>query len=102
MKLSFLLSIALGIVTVVAASTLWYLLDELGVFVALSGPISEFTSPEVQLVDYTGLGRVIGVAVVLSVANVVLLTALSTLAAFLYNICTTLVGGLQVTLADDS
>ena len=33
--------------------------------------------------------------------DVFLLTALSTLGAFLYNICSALVGGIQLTLTDD-
>ena len=32
--------------------------------------------------------------------NVVLITALGTLAAFLYNVCSDLVGGIEVTLSD--
>ena len=38
---------------------------------------------------------------VIAVVNVVLLTALATLGAFLYNIATNLVGGLHLTLSDD-
>jgi len=36
-----------------------------------------------------------------SAANVVLLTAIATLAAFLYNLSAALLGGLEVTLAED-
>ena len=38
---------------------------------------------------------------VLAVVNVILLTALATVAALLYNLCASLVGGLGVTLTDD-
>ena len=51
--------------------------------------------------DYIGFGRVISLAVVFGVINVILQTAIATLAAFLYNICAALVGGLQLTLTDD-
>jgi hypothetical protein len=100
MKLSFLLSIALGIVLVVAVFVLWYVLDALGVFTSVSEPVSEVS--QVEILDYVGLSRVLGVTVVIAVVNVVLITALSTLGAFLYNICTSLVGGLSVTLSDDN
>ena len=33
-------------------------------------------------------------------ANVILLTALATVGAFIYNLCADLVGGVEVTLAD--
>ena len=38
---------------------------------------------------------------VLSAVNVVLMTALGTLAAFLYNMAASLVGGLHVTFTED-
>jgi hypothetical protein len=100
MKLSFLLSIALGIILVIAVAVLWYVLDAMGVFTAVSGPVSEVS--EVDLLEYTARNRVLGIAVMVGVVNVVLITALSTLAAFLYNLSSSLVGGLQVTLSDDS
>jgi hypothetical protein len=37
-----------------------------------------------------------------SVVNIVLFTALATLGAYLYNMCSSLVGGVEVTLADDT
>ena len=40
-------------------------------------------------------------AIVVGVIDVILLTALATLAAFLYNVSSSLVGGLQLTLTDD-
>ena len=38
---------------------------------------------------------------IIAVVNVVLLTAISTLSAVLYNLAATLVGGVGVTLTDD-
>ena len=46
-------------------------------------------------------GRVLSLSIVIGVIDVILMTALSTLGAFLYNICSALVGGLQLTLTDD-
>ena len=54
-----------------------------------------------ELMRYVGFSRVISLATVIGVIDVFLLTALSTLGAFLYNICSALVGGVQVTLTDD-
>lgn len=106
MKLAFLLSIALAIVWIVAVIVLWSVLDGLGVFDAISRTLIDITRNEsggggVDLQSYLGLPRVVGVTAVLSLVNVVLMTALATLAAFLYNLAASLVGGLHVTLSED-
>ncbi|WP_432545599.1 DUF3566 domain-containing protein [Kineococcus sp. SYSU DK004] len=102
-KLSFLLSVAVGIALVVATGVVWAVLDGMGVFSDLDGLLRDVVGDEVDLnlLDYVGFGRVISLATVIAVVDVVLLTALSTLAAFLYNVCAALVGGLHVTLSDD-
>ena len=50
--------------------------------------------------DYIALPRVLSLAVVIGVIDVILLTALSTLSAFLYNLCAALTGGIEVTLTE--
>ena len=106
MKLSFLLAIALGIVTLVAVGVLWNMLQAMGVFTSVSSTYQELTATEAgqgtDLMQYLGFERVMGAAGTLAAVNVVLITALSTLSAFLYNITTALVGGLHVTLTDDA
>lgn len=106
LKLSFLLSVALGIVVAIAVAVLWYVLDALGVFTSASQTITEITASEsdtgFDLMQYVRLERVMTVTGILVGVNVILLTALSTLAAFLYNISASLVGGLQVTLSEDA
>jgi hypothetical protein len=105
MKSAFVLSIAVGITFVVAVATLWSVIDAAGVFDVVGGLITEFTqSPSaagVDVNDYVGFSRVVGLATVISVVNVVLLTALATLFAFLYNLSAALLGGFELTLAED-
>lgn len=102
MKLSFLLSVAIGIALVVAAGVLWTILDGMGIFSDVNGVIGEvLADPTFDVNDYVGFGKVVSLATVIAVVDVVLLTAIATLGAFLYNIATTLVGGLHVTLSDD-
>ena len=62
-----------------------------------------FNDPEnpFDLMDFLGFGRVLSLSIVVGVIDVILITALSTLGAFLYNICSALVGGIQLTLTDD-
>ncbi len=102
-KLSFLLSVAVGIALVVATAVVWSVLDGMGVFTDLDGLLRDVVGNDVDfaLVDYVGFGKVISLATVIAVVDVVLLTALSTIVAFLYNVSSALVGGLHVTLSDD-
>ncbi|GHG54588.1 hypothetical protein GCM10012320_25950 [Sinomonas cellulolyticus] len=105
LKMAFLLSVALGIVTVVASIVLWMVLDVTGIFDKINGLLGEIGGSEssgaLDLKKIASLGQVASFATIIAVVNVVLLTALSALTAVLYNISATLVGGIGVTLTDD-
>lgn len=102
MKLAFLLSVALGIALVVAAGVLWSVLDGMGVFDQVNGVVGEIMADNTfDLADYVGFGKVLSLSTVIAVVDVVLVTAIATLGAFLYNLAAALVGGLHVTLSDD-
>ncbi|MDO0926845.1 DUF3566 domain-containing protein [Streptomyces sp. TG1A-8] len=105
MKVSFLLSIALGICTIVASAMLWMVLDAMGVFSAVGGTISEATGANeatgFDLQDYLSLPHVLTFTVIIAVIDVVLATALATLGAFIYNLSAGFVGGIELTLAED-
>lgn len=103
MKLSFLLSVAIGIMIVVAAAVVWQTLDSMAVFTSVNETIATIADdPEFfNLLEYAAFPRVLSLATMIAVVDVVLLTALSTIGAFLYNIVAALVGGVTVTLTDD-
>ncbi|GGC01270.1 DUF3566 domain-containing protein [Cellulomonas carbonis] len=103
MKLAFLLSFAIGIMIVVAAAVVWMTLDGLGVFTSVNDTIAEITgSPDFfNLLEYVSFSRILSLATLIAIVDVVLLTALSTIGAFLYNIVAALVGGIHLTLTDD-
>ncbi|AXJ09332.1 DUF3566 domain-containing protein [Arthrobacter sp. PM3] len=104
LKMAFLLSVALGIVTVVAAIVLWTVLDLTGIFDQVDSLLGTLAGTEgggFELKKVASLGQVASFATIIAVINVVLLTALSMLSAVLYNIAATLVGGIGVTLTDD-
>ncbi|MBE3073677.1 MAG: DUF3566 domain-containing protein [Actinobacteria bacterium] len=105
MKLSFLLSVAVGIAGVVMITVLWTILSSMGVFADMSRTVEAVLNTtngaKFDLMDYIGLGRVVSLSIVIAVIDVILMTAISTLGAFLYNVCSSLVGGLQITLTDD-
>jgi hypothetical protein len=78
----------------------------MGVFDSVGSTVESVTRSSdnaqgIDILDYIGLGRVLSITFVLSAVNVVLMTALCTLAAFLYNMAASLVGGLHVTFTED-
>ncbi len=102
MKLSFLISVAIAIMIVVAAAVLWLTLDGLQVFAQindLAGTI--FADSDFNVLEYVSFSRVLSAATLVAVIDIFLITALSTIGAFLYNITATLVGGVHVTMTDD-
>ncbi|GAA4361057.1 hypothetical protein GCM10023166_02390 [Paeniglutamicibacter cryotolerans] len=104
LKMAFLLSVALGIVTVVASVVLWSVLDLTGTFDRVNELLQQIvgtTDSKFDLKTLASLGQVASFATIIAVVNVVLLTALAMLSAVLYNISSTLVGGIGVTLTDD-
>jgi hypothetical protein len=102
MKTAFLLSIAMGIVTVVAVGIVWGVLGAAGVWDSLNNTVQTVMGNDFQIQDYIGTGRVLGFTMLVAVVDVVLLTAIATLGAFLYNLAATLLGGVEVTLAEDN
>ena len=106
MKTAFLLSIAFGIVTVVSVLMVWTVLDRAGVWESINATVSDVVGPDsastFDVEDYVGTSRVLGFTLLVSAVNVILLTAVATLSAFLYNMSAALLGGVEVTLAEDS
>ncbi|MCL2091264.1 MAG: DUF3566 domain-containing protein [Micrococcales bacterium] len=103
MKLSFLMSFALGIMSVIAAAAMWLALDGLQVFAKIEDLVSQVTSADgaATVMSYFGFGKVLASAMLVGVIDVFLITALGTIAAFLYNIVAALVGGLHVSVTDE-
>lgn len=106
MKVSFLLSVAFGIVTFVAVFITWSVLGAAGVWDSVNQTVGTIvTSGESEstfdIRDYVGMGRVLGFTLIVAVVDVVLLTAMATLSAFLYNMAASLLGGVEVTLSED-
>lgn len=103
LKLSFLLAVALGIISVVMIAVVWNVVNGMGVFTEINTLVRQVEGSEstFDLYDFVGFERMLSLATVIAVANVVVLTALATIFAFLYNIGSGLVGGLRVTLTDE-
>jgi len=103
MKLSFLLSVAIGIMIVVAAAVIWFTLNGLQVFTKADDLVTQITGTEsgIDILQYVEFSRIISGATLIAVIDVFLITALATIGAFLYNIVAALVGGVHVTMTDE-
>ena len=102
MKVSFLLSVAFGIAIVIATIILWFMLDAMHVFSTLESFLQEIGAGKfTELLEYVRLPRTIAYATIVGVINVILMTAISTLGAMLYNVVASLVGGIKVSLMDE-
>jgi hypothetical protein len=98
-------SIFLGIALVIAVGFLYAVMSKLGVLSSLNTLIGDVTAAPGTTAtpsQFFSAGKVMTFAGLIAALDVVLLTALSTLGAFLYNLCAALTGGIEVTLTDQS
>jgi hypothetical protein len=101
-KMSFLLSLAVAIITVVAVLLLWLVLQLGGVFSSLDKAIVDIVGQSSDSITrFFDFGTVLGVCLGLAALDVVLVTAIGTLLALLYNLAASFVGGVQITLSDE-
>lgn len=106
MKTSLMFSVAFGIITIVATWVLWTVLQASGAFGAINETVNSLlatpnSTSSFDLGRYITGQRVMGVTTMIAAADVVIFTALATLFSFLYNLSATVLGGLEVTLAED-
>lgn len=105
MKTSFLLAIAFGVVTIVSVFIIWSVLSAAGVWDSINHTVQDVVGGEEasswDVEKYVGMSRVMGFTMLVAVVDVILLTAIATLGAFLYNMAAALLGGVELTLAED-
>ena len=103
LKLSLVLGVAMFFVWLVAVGVLYTVLDGMGVWDKLNGTYSQLVGGEGAAASSEPLisaGRVFGIAAILGAINIVLVSALATVSAFIYNVSADLAGGLEVTLSE--
>lgn len=103
-KVTFALTVALMIVAVVATTILWVVLSIAGVWDQINASVATVLSDDsgsFDITEYLGFWRIVGLALVLSAINVVITTAVATIGAYLYNLAAQLLGGVDVTLAEE-
>jgi len=101
LKVSLLLNVALFFVWMIAVAFLYLVLGAMGVWNKLNSNVGDLlTNSSGSGGGLVSAGSIFGGAALVGLANIVLLTAMATVGAYIYNLCTDIVGGVEVTLAD--
>lgn len=103
-KAAFILSLAIGIVLVVAVTFVWFILDRTGVIESLSGTITDVvgSTSGLDLITSLGFWQVIGATLIVASVEIVLISALAGLFTILYNLTVGITGGVEVVLTEDA
>ena len=83
-----------------AVTVLWVMLSAAGVFEAVSSLWSDASGSTGTGISFLSLGRLLGLTMVISAIEIVLLSVLSTLFAALYNLSVGFTGGIEYTFTD--
>ncbi|MFM8600083.1 MAG: DUF3566 domain-containing protein [Mycobacterium sp.] len=101
LRVSLLLSVALFFVWMIAVAFLYLVLGAMGVWSKLNSNVGDLlTGTGGGGGELVSAGSVFGGALLIGLVNIVLLTAMATVGAYIYNLSTDIVGGIEVTLAD--
>lgn len=101
LKVSLVLSVALFFVWMITVAFLYLVLGGMGVWTKLNSNVGDLlTSASGSGGELVSSGTIFGGSALIGLVNIVLLTAMATCGAFIYNLTTDLVGGIEVTLAD--
>ncbi|MEU4516785.1 DUF3566 domain-containing protein [Nonomuraea wenchangensis] len=107
MKFSFVVSLVCFVVLFVAVAVLYGVLQALGVFDSIVDLVNQLGQGEqgqssipIDIASWFEPVRILGYTALIGAVNVVLITALSTLGAVIYNISSDLVGGVEVTFSE--
>lgn len=101
LKMSLLLSVALFFVWMITVAFLYLVLGGMGVWAKLNSNVGDLlNNASGSSAELVSSGTIFGGAFLIGLVNIVLMTALATIGAFVYNLITDLIGGIEVTLAD--
>ena len=104
MKFSFVVSLVAFVILFVAVSVIYGTLSALGVFTSLQHVVQSVTSSQdsngVNAAKWFTASRILSYTAILGAINIVLITAMSTVGAVIYNLTSRLIGGVEVTLRE--
>jgi hypothetical protein len=95
MKFTLVLSVALFVVWMIAVGLLYGVLGGMGVWDTVNDLYDQVAGGNLITAKF-----VLTSAAVIGVINIVLFTALATIGSFVYNLCSDLVGGIELTLSE--
>ncbi len=104
MKFSFVVSLVAFVILFVAVSVIYSTLSALGVFTSLQHVVQSVTSSQnsggVNAARWFTASRILSYTALLGALNIVLITAMATIGAVVYNLTSRLIGGVEVTLRE--
>ncbi|ANJ25400.1 MULTISPECIES: DUF3566 domain-containing protein [Agromyces] len=95
-KLSFLIAVALAVVSIVVTFLVHTVLSSTGIFENLNSLVQDVAGAGTDLTAVLSLGNVMGFAIVAALLNLVVTTALGAILAVLYNLSVKITGGILV------
>ena len=96
-KLSFLIAVALGIITIVATFLIWLILNQTGIFNDLDTLLRDILGDQTfSIQDSFSIAQIMLFSIVVAVLTVVVGTVIGAIVAVLYNLSVRVTGGLLV------
>lgn len=95
-KFSFLISLCVGIVSVVSAILIYTVLMQTGVFSQVDELFMDIVGEDNSLMKFIGFSQVLGFSVVVGILNTIVGTALGAIGSLVYNLLVRVLGGFQL------
>ncbi|WP_024356940.1 DUF3566 domain-containing protein [Leucobacter chironomi] len=95
-KFSFLVSLCVGIVSVVSAILIYTVLMQTGVFSQVDALFMDIVGEDNSLMKFIGFSQVLGFSVVVGILNTIVGTALGAIGSLIYNLLVRVLGGFQL------
>jgi hypothetical protein len=107
LRTSFLFAMAIAIAIFVVICVVWGVIYVSGALESIQKVLDSVVGNaegdgSINLTQYLQTWRVLGFSALVSVLNVVLLTLIGTVCAYIYNLAASIYGGIEMTLAEDS
>ncbi|UOE43410.1 DUF3566 domain-containing protein [Agromyces larvae] len=95
-KLSFLVAVCLAVINIVATFLVYTVLNSTEIFDQVNSIVKDVAGSGTDLTAIFSMGNVMGFAIVTSLINLVVTTAIGAIIAVLYNLSVKITGGLLV------
>ncbi|BDZ64651.1 DUF3566 domain-containing protein [Agromyces mangrovi Wang et al. 2018] len=96
LKLSFLVAVCIAVINIVATFLVWTVLNSTDIFTMVNDLVQDIAGTAGDLTAFLSLGNIMGFAIIVSLLNLVVTTALGAIIAVLYNLSVKVTGGILV------